>query len=123
MHNARKGGANVARSNDADRFAKQIKPHQTVQKEVSVPDPTGGANQFPVESEQKRGSVFGDRMRGVFWDTRYSDAQTLCSAEIDIIKTSTTQGNHPDSERSKHLQGLGIDPVVYKNADSFTPCG
>ena len=83
----RRDGANVARANDTEGLARQIEAHQPIQRKVAMPHSLVSKMDLPIEAEQQRESVLGDRIRRIGRHARDGDVVGSSRLQIDIVET------------------------------------
>ena len=82
--NFRRQPSDPSAADDARRLARHIEPHQPADRKISIPRARVCLMRFPIERQNQRDGMFGDRMRRVF---RYSDDidAPVRRLEIDVI--------------------------------------
>ena len=70
-----------------------VRAHQSVDGEISLPHPVVGLVDAAVEAEEQGHGVLGDGVRGIGRDAGDLQAERLCSCQIDVVKSGAAHGD------------------------------
>ena len=111
----------LARSDDANGLAIEVKAHKPLQGEVAIACASGSPREVSVEGKDKSESELGNGMGRVCGYADYADARLGCRGEVHIVETCTAEGNETDSESSHLGQDIGREDVVDKATNHLCP--
>ena len=111
----------LARSDDANGLAIEVKAHETLQGEVAIACACGRPWEVAVEGKDKSECELGNGMGRVCGYTDYANARLGCRGEVHIVEARTAEGNETDSESSHLGQDIDREDVVDKATNHLGP--
>ena len=72
---------------------------------------------FPIDGEQQRDGVLGDRIRRVVDDADHLDPETCRCRQIDIVEPRAPQSHQLRAPVLEHLEHAGVGDIIDEDAD------
>nr|WP_275889734.1 hypothetical protein [Glycomyces sp. YM15] len=116
-HDPGEAHADLAGADHTDRASVQVETEQAVQREIVLAHPVVGPVGLPVEREDERRAMLGDRIGGVAGDAGDAETEFGGGLEVDVIEPRRSQGDVPDAVIGKDRERLRPEVVVDERAD------
>lgn len=94
FHDAAEDAADFSSTDDADGFAVEVEPLQTVDGVVKLANPVVGAVDLAVQAEDEAGGELGDGVGRVGGHSCYGDAEPLGRFEVDVVESGAAECYH-----------------------------
>lgn len=111
--------ADSSSANDSHRFAVKIKPDQTGERKIQLPNAVKRAMDFAVQRQEQCHGVFSDGVRRICRHAHDRDAHRSCCDEVHIVITGASQSDQLYAKGSQSFEAQPISLIIDKDADAL----
>jgi hypothetical protein len=109
--------SDLARADNADGFAVDIKAHQPVERKVVFAHAIVSAMNLPIQGEQQTDRMFGHGMRGIRRHTRHGETKGFGRSKVHIVVTGASERDQFYPQDREPLQTRAVHVIIYKDAN------